>query len=113
VLLHYQSGVQTRRVTQLREAESDPFVEVHPATAKTFGIADGDIVRLTTRRGTATLKARLTPTIRMDTLFAPFHWSGRACVNLLTNPALDPMAKMPEFKVCAVRIERSFGKNPA
>ena len=113
VLLHYQSGVQTRRVKQLREAEPDPFVEIHPETAGSFGIADGDVVRLTTRRGTVALKARLTTTIRMDTLFAPFHWGDHACINLLTNPVLDPIAKMPEFKVCAVRIERDGEKNPA
>ena len=112
VLLHYQSGAQTRRVKRLREAEPDPFVEIHPETAGAFGVADGDAVRLITRRGAVTLKARLTPTIRMDTFFAPFHWGGLACANLLTNPALDPLAKMPEFKVCAVRIERNIEQNP-
>ena len=113
VLLHYQSGAQTRRVKQLQEAEPDPFVEIHPETAGAFGIVNGDAVRLTTRRGAVVLKARLTTSIRMDTLFAPFHWGDHASINLLTNPALDPLAKMPEFKVCAVRIEKNTDQKPA
>ncbi len=63
------------------------------------------MVRLTTRRGQMTLKARLTPDIRMDTVFVPFHWGGAGAANLLTNTALDPIARIPEFKVCAVRVE--------
>jgi assimilatory nitrate reductase catalytic subunit len=74
--------------------------------ARTYGITDGEEVRLTTRRGTALVIARLTPKIRMDTLFVPFHFSGAQRANLLTNPALDPVSRMPEFKVCAVRIEK-------
>lgn len=106
VMAHYQSGNQTRRVAALHKAHPEPFVEIHPAVASGLGIADGDAVRLTTRRGAAIMKARLTNTIRMDTVFAPFHWSEHERANLLTNPALDPVSKMPEFKVCAVRIEK-------
>jgi assimilatory nitrate reductase catalytic subunit len=106
VMAHYQSGTQTRRVAALRNAQPEAFVEIHPATARSFGIAENDTVRLTTRRGTAVMKARLSTAIRMDTVFAPFHWGDAARVNLLTNPALDPVSKMPEFKVCAVRIEK-------
>ena len=106
VMAHYQSGTQTRRVGALRKAQPEAFVEIHPAMAKNFGIAENDRVRLTTRRGSAVMKARLSGAIRMDTLFAPFHWGGAGRVNLLTNPALDPVSKMPEFKVCAVRIDK-------
>ncbi len=106
VMAQYQSGTQTRRVAVLRKAQPEAFVEIHPAMAKNFGIAENDAVRLTTRRGTAVMKARLSGAIRMDTLFAPFHWGGAGRVNLLTNPALDPASKMPEFKVCAVRIDK-------
>ncbi|MGH8013697.1 MAG: molybdopterin oxidoreductase family protein, partial [Candidatus Binataceae bacterium] len=106
VMAHYQSGGQTRRVVALRKAQPEPFVEIHPAMARSFGIAENDAVRLTTRRGVALMKARLTTAIRMDTVFAPFHWGGPGCVNLLTNPALDPVSRMPEFKVCAVRIDK-------
>jgi assimilatory nitrate reductase catalytic subunit len=106
VLAHYQTGAQTRRVAQLQNAEPEPFVEIHPQTARTLGIEHGDVVRLTTRRGQALRKARLTPDIRMDTVFAAFHWGGAASINALTNAALDPLSRIPEFKVCAVRIEK-------
>ena len=104
-LVHYQSGTQTRRVAQLNEAQPEAFVELHPALARSLGIKEGDAVSLRTRRGCATARARLTPDIRPDTLFMAFHWGGAGRANLLTNPALDPDSKMPEFKVCAVRID--------
>ena len=107
VMNHYQSGAQTRRVKALQEAVPEAYVEIHPTLARRFGIADGDPVTLTTRRGHADVKARFSPHIRQDTLFVPFHWGGAARANLLTNPALDPSSKMPEFKVCAVRIEKT------
>ncbi len=106
VMQQYQSGTQTRRVKSLTDAAPAAFAEMHPNLAHRFGIADGDAVTLTTRRGAATVAARLTPTIRQDTVFVPFHWGGAACANLLTNPALDPVSKMPEFKVCAARISK-------
>jgi assimilatory nitrate reductase catalytic subunit len=102
---HYQSGTQTRRVAELNEAQPEPFVEIHPEAARDMGVGDGSFVRLTTRRGTMSLKAKLSPDIRMDTLFVPFHWGGDGAANLLTNTALDPIARIPEFKVCAVRAE--------
>jgi assimilatory nitrate reductase catalytic subunit len=105
VMAHYQSGTQTRRVAALTEASPNGFVQIHPSMARGYGIGDGDRVRLITRRGSATFNAQLTTSIRMDTLFAPFHWAGGGRANLLTNPALDPTSRMPEFKVCAVRIE--------
>jgi assimilatory nitrate reductase catalytic subunit len=107
VMAHYQSGTQTLRVEKLRTAVPDAFVEIHPAMALNYGIAQGDEVHLTTRRGTARAKAQLTPTIRMDTVFVPFHFAARGRANLLTNPALDPVSRMPEFKVCAVRIAKA------
>ena len=106
IMSQYQSGNQTRRVGALREASPEAFVQIHPSMARTYGISEGEQVRLTTRRGTASLKAQLTPSIRMDTLFVPFHFNGMGRANLLTNPALDPVSRMPEFKVCAVRIEK-------
>ncbi|EWY36171.1 hypothetical protein N825_29390 [Skermanella stibiiresistens SB22] len=107
VLSQYQSGAQTRRVAALTDAEPGAFVEIHPGMARNHGIRNGDRVRLVTRRGDATLTARLVTTIRMDTVFVPFHWGGEGCANLLTNPALDPVSRIPEFKVCAVRVERA------
>ncbi len=106
VMGHYQSGAQTRRVTDLAEAQPRSFVEIHPAMAAKWNIKDGETVRVSTRRGEALLAAKFTPTLRMDTLFAPFHWGGEGSANLLTNPALDPISRMPEFKVCAAKIEK-------
>jgi len=105
ILAQYQSGTQTRRVRTLSQG-AKPFVEVHPSMAATYGVRHGDRVRLTTRRGTAVVSAQLNPGIRMDTVFMPFHFGGDGRANLLTNPALDPVSRMPEFKVCAVRLER-------
>jgi assimilatory nitrate reductase catalytic subunit len=108
VMQHYQSGTQTRRVSRLNDAVPEAFVEIHPAMAASHGIASGDPVRLSTRRGWATAKAQLTTEIRMDTVFVPFHFAGNGRANLLTNPELDPVSRMPEFKVCAVRIEKEI-----
>ncbi len=107
LMAQYQSGTQTRRVAALNAISPEAFAEMHPALARRFGLTDGDDATLTTRRGTITIKARLTPTIRQDTIFVPFHWGGASCANTLTNPALDPVSKMPEFKVCAVRVEKA------
>ncbi|HEX4166014.1 MAG TPA: molybdopterin oxidoreductase family protein [Bryobacteraceae bacterium] len=107
VMVHYQSGTQTRRVEKLRAAVPEAFVEIHPAVARSYGIVQGDSVSLTTRRGTASMTARLTTSIRLDTLFVPFHFAGEGRANLLTNPTLDPTSRMPEFKVCAVRIAKA------
>ena len=104
-LSQYQSGTQTRRIEQLTEISRAPLAEMHPSTARRHGLHDGSPVRLTTRRGNADFRLRVTRGIREDTVFVPFHWAGRQAANRLTNPALDPTSRMPEFKVCAVRIE--------
>jgi assimilatory nitrate reductase catalytic subunit len=107
VLQHYQSGAQTRRVAALNEAVPEPLVEIHPDLAEVHDLDEGDRVRVISRRGAAEGLVRLTDTIRTDTVFMPFHWYGPGSVNRVTNPALDPVSKMPEFKVCAVRLERA------
>ncbi|MFG3137982.1 molybdopterin oxidoreductase family protein [Streptomyces sp. NPDC048211] len=105
VVAQYQSGAQTRRVAELNAAAPGPFVELHPRLAERIGVAEGDPVAVTSRRGKAVAPARITVTIRQDTVFMPFHWAGEGRANTLTNPALDPVSRMPEFKVCAVRVE--------
>ena len=105
VLAHYQSGTQTRRTAQLLEAAPEPLAEIHPHVAKRHGLVDGTAVVLRTRRGSATFSIRITSDIRPDTVFVPFHWPGESSANRVTNDALDPVSRMPEFKVCAVRIE--------
>ncbi|EWM12882.1 molybdopterin oxidoreductase family protein [Kutzneria sp. 744] len=104
VLQHYQSGAQTRRVPALMEASPEAFVEVHPDTARRFGVHDGQWAAVESRRGAVQARVRCVTTIRPDTVFLPFHFPGAQRANLLTNPALDPTSRMPEFKVCAVRL---------
>ncbi|MEV6808966.1 molybdopterin oxidoreductase family protein [Streptomyces sp. NPDC051132] len=105
VVAQYQSGAQTRRVAELNAAAPGPFVELHPRLAARLGAADGEPVAVVSRRGRAVAPARITDTIRPDTVFMPFHWPGEGRANTLTNPALDPTSRMPEFKSCAVRVE--------
>jgi assimilatory nitrate reductase catalytic subunit len=87
-----------------------PLCELHPRLAEKLGVTDGDLVTVTSRRGAMTLPAHVVTTIRPDTVFIPYHWAGRQAANLLTNRALDPTSKMPEFKVAAVRVERAEGR---
>ena len=105
VLQHYQSGAQTRRIRALAAAQPEAFVEVHPDLAELHDLQEGDRVRVISRRGCAEGLVRITESIRRDTVFMPFHWGGAGSANRVTNPALDPTSKMPEFKVCAVRLE--------
>ena len=104
VLAQYQSGAQTRRIESLRRSAPSAFVELHPDLAARLGIEAGQDVLVTSRRGEMRAPARLTETIRPDTVFAPFHWGGAARANSLTSDALDPTSRMPEFKVCAVKV---------
>src|SRR5579871_1281174 len=98
VLHHYQSGNQTRRVAPLVKAKPAPYAEIHPDLARQHDLKNGDPARLTTRRGTKTFPVKIVTTIRPDTIFVPLQWGGEQCVNDLTNPALDPNSRMPEFK---------------
>lgn len=99
VLAQYQSGAQTRRVADL--PDTGPHVELHPLLADRIGARDGEPVVVTTRRGELKAPARVVTTIRPDTVFVPFHWVG---ANRLTQDALDPQSRMPEFKVCAAQV---------
>jgi len=106
VVYHYLSGNQTRRLGFLNSQAPEPWVEIHPRAAEPLGINNDDRVRVTTARGSMELKALVVPTIRPDTLFIPFHYADRQAVNLLTNPAVEPTVKIPEYKVSAARVER-------
>lgn len=99
VLAQYQSGAQTRRIREL--PDDGVFVELHPMLAERIGASDGEPVVVTTRRGEMKAPARVVASIRPDTVFVPFHWVG---ANRLTNDALDPHSRMPEFKVCAAAV---------
>jgi assimilatory nitrate reductase catalytic subunit len=110
VVSQYLSGTQTRRIAALVAQYPEPLCEMHPRLAEDLGVADGDIVEVTSRRGSMTLPAHVVNTIRPDTVFIPYHWPGEQSVNQLTNRALDPISRMPEFKVAAVRVERVGGR---
>ena len=101
----YLSGTQTRRIGPLMEQNPDPWCELHPRLAQQLGIVDGAPVKVTSRRAAMTVAAKVVSTIRPDTVFIPYHWAGDQAANLLTNRALDPQSKIPEYKVAAVRVE--------
>lgn len=103
---HYLSGTQTRRIATLAAAAPEPTAHVHPTLAARFGIADGDRVRLISRRGAVELRAELDAGLRAETIFSTFHFGGSQTINDLTSDALDPLSRMPAFKACAVRLER-------
>ena len=113
MLQHYQSGAQTRRVPELADAEPEVFAEIHPRVAAQLGISDGRPVRLRTARGSMVLPARVTADVRPDTVFVPFHFGGVGAVNELTNDALDPISRMPEFKACAVEVTAALLAGPS
>jgi assimilatory nitrate reductase catalytic subunit len=104
LLAQYQSGAQTRRVRALR---ADAYVELHPDVAARLGVADGDEVRVVSPRGDMVAPARLSTAIRPDTVFAPFHFADAQRVNSVTTDLLDPISRMPQFKSCAVRVEKA------
>lgn len=106
VVYHYLTGNQTRRIPFLRDMCPEPYVEVHPETAAKYNIEHGEVVRLFSRRGEALYKVKMIEAIRKDTVFVPYHFGHEQSINLLTIPALDPMSRMPEFKVCASQIEK-------
>ncbi|HEX4721483.1 MAG TPA: molybdopterin oxidoreductase family protein, partial [Pseudonocardiaceae bacterium] len=105
VLQHYQSGAQTRLVPELMAAAPEVFVEINPATARRAGLTDGGFAWVTSRRGRMRARVRCVASMRWDVVFVPFHFPGAQRANLVTNPALDPTSRMPEFKTCAVRVE--------
>ncbi|MDQ1730160.1 MAG: assimilatory nitrate reductase catalytic subunit [Pseudonocardiales bacterium] len=107
VLQQYQSGAQTRRIAALAQAQPESFVELHPDLAERLDVSEGELIMVRSRRGVAQGLARITDSIRPDTVFMPFHFADAGAANRVTNPALDPISKMPEFKVCAVVLEKA------
>jgi len=107
VVMHYNSGAMTRRTRALRTREPQLFLQIHPSTAQRFGIADGTMLWVSTRRGKTQARARISRQIDEGVVFMPFHFPG---TNLLTTDALDPRAKIPEYKVAACKIEPVDGQ---
>ena len=108
-LEHWHTGAMTRRAEVLDLLEPGPTASLNPATLGRYGVAPGQMVRVTTRRGTIELTARADRHVQEGTIFIPFAYV-EAAANVLTNPQLDPIGKIPEYKYCAVKIEPSHGK---
>jgi formate dehydrogenase major subunit len=102
-MYHWHTGTMTRRSFALDARESTPIVELNPADATEMGVSDGDAVVVASRRGEISISVRLSDRVARRQVFIPMHYR-EAAANLLTNPALDPYAHIPEFKVCAVSV---------
>ncbi|WKZ61382.1 MAG: molybdopterin oxidoreductase family protein [Cyclobacteriaceae bacterium] len=112
VVSQYLSGSQTRRIGKLVDQYAEPLLEIHPKLAAHYGISERDLIKVVTRRGEASFPAQLVETIREDTVFIPYHWGGSKSANLLTPGTLDPISKIPEFKVCACKLVHLGVKAP-
>jgi predicted molibdopterin-dependent oxidoreductase YjgC len=104
-LVHYHTGTMTRRVEGLNALDGEELLRINPDDAQRLGIADGERVEVRSRRGAMRVRARVTGACPPGLVSATFHFA-ESPTNVLTNPALDPVAKIPETKVCAVRVER-------
>lgn len=102
---HYHTGTMTRNSPSLNMEISEGYLEMNPSDAGQLGIKQGDPVKVTSRRGDITAKTMVTERVREGILFMPFHFV-ESNANILTNPAYDPTVKIPEYKVCAVRVEK-------
>ncbi|HOF96299.1 MAG TPA: formate dehydrogenase subunit alpha [Methanoculleus sp.] len=105
VIWQWHTGTMTRRSWSLEKEAPIGWIEINPEDAKTLGIRDNEVVRASTRRGSIDIPARVTPEIIRGVMFIPFHYKEHPA-NMLTHNALDPIAKIPEFKACAVRVEK-------
>jgi formate dehydrogenase alpha subunit len=106
IYYHYHTGTMTRRISILEREAPEPLIEINPEDAKRLGIRNNDMVELTSRRGAIKARAEVTTRVPRKVVFSTFHFY-EAPVNLLTNPACDPLAKIPEYKGCAVKVRRS------
>lgn len=104
-LYHFHTGTMTRRVAGLHSIEPEGIVEINPEDAARLGVSQGDRARVSSRRGAVTAKASVSEVMPPGVVFMTFHFAESAA-NVLTNPLLDPVAKIPEFKVAAVKVER-------
>jgi formate dehydrogenase major subunit len=103
--VHYHSGTMTRVSPSLHHELPEGYVEINPVDAKSLQIKDGERVKVSSRRGEIQIKAKISRKVNRGVVFIPFHFS-EAAANVLTNPAYDPTAKIPEYKVCAVKVEK-------
>jgi predicted molibdopterin-dependent oxidoreductase YjgC len=104
-LFQFHTGTMTRKVRGLNVFADEEVVAINPGDAESLGISDGDMIRVTSRRGEVTAKAGLTETAPRGTIAMTFHFA-ETPTNELTNPVLDPVSKIPEYKVAAVRVKK-------
>ena len=105
VIFHYHTGSMTSRIDSLAGELSTAFLQINPRDAGRLQIHDGEPIVASSRRGSIAVKARVSEDVPSGITFIPFHFAGSPA-NVLTNPAVDPACKMPEFKVCAIKIEK-------
>ncbi len=104
-LYHYHTGTMTQRTSALEVAYPDEYLEINSFDAEKLGVCDGDKVKVTSHRGNVEVAARITDKVTPGMVFTSFHYP-EVAINKLTNPARDPIAKIPELKVCAVKVEK-------
>jgi predicted molibdopterin-dependent oxidoreductase YjgC len=104
VLYQYHTANMSRLSKGIMERCPESLVEIHPNDAGKLGVSAGQFVKVSSRRGAVEAKSQVTTRVAEGTIFMNFHFR-EAPVNVLTNPALDPIAKIPEYKVCAVKVE--------
>ena len=109
-LYHFHTSTMTRKVRGLSKLRPEETVEINPADAEALGISDGQTVKVASRRGEITAKAKVTPASPPGVVTMSFHFA-ESPTNLITSPALDPVAKIPELKVCAVNLEAQGPKS--
>ena len=108
VLEHWHTGTMTMKASELRRAYPQAFVEINPADARKLGIREGNMVRITSRRGECVIRAHVVDIPRPGMVFVPFHWADdKSLINKVTIDAYDPGSKQPEFKICAVKLARA------
>jgi len=105
VYWHWHTGTMTRRTSTLDREVPEAYVELHPRDAERIQVIEGERVKVSSRRGVIEIAVKITDKVKKGTVFIPFHFK-EAAANILTNPAVDPIAKIPEYKVCAVKIEK-------
>jgi len=105
LLQHFHTGTMSRNSRILNEIVSEGFIELHPNDASNYNISDGEVISISTRRGSLRIKAKVTDKPKPNVVFMPFHFV-EAAANKLTIDALDPTCKIPEYKVCACKIEK-------
>jgi predicted molibdopterin-dependent oxidoreductase YjgC len=104
-LLQYHTGSMTRRIDAVNAASPSAYIEIHPHDANSLSVRDGDTVKVSSKRGSIEVKVLISGRPSKGVVFIPFHYR-EAAANVLTNTVLDPISKIPELKVCAVKIER-------